>query len=415
MLKKGQLTIILILSLLIILSTVLFFSNRYHKSQSLRGIDAHITIELLEDRLKECTKKHLHDTLHEISQRSGYYLQEERIQIPHTYQENKQIPHLYMYNSDIFMPSEETVEDSISKLLSEKISACSNGNTKIPNVFASVSFEDSFITVDITGEISFILSEETFSKRSIKLRQENDMGKLYAIAKEHTTMQSSLHNHICISCMQKIAEQNNISMSFLKTDYDNSSLYIFNLHSEKDNISFIYGHEYDHMSRTEPAINIPPEINIPVHYPYSHTLSSNIKGTFYDDSDLFDIDSHTGKFIFTPNFDDLGEHIIKFWIIDSLGRKDIEYVKIIINNTFGNVNLQYPAQHTAKIGTLYLYEPNLDGEKYYFFHDTQDVVIDYETGILAYFPLEEETITFNLTIVDEKGDFRIQTMEVHAE
>jgi hypothetical protein len=151
--------------------------------------------------------------------------------------------------------------------------------------------------------------------------------------------------------------------------------------------------------------------------------------SFYDDSELFDIDLNTGVISFTPSNTDVGTYTVKITVSDYEGLTDYESI------TFRVLNVNAPPAIdeddvlilsdavSLSVGEIFTYQINAfdeDTEDTLIFSDDTDLFdIDPTTGEIAFTPEKKDVgmHIVEITVTDEDGDSDnlIVTFEVVGE
>ena len=143
--------------------------------------------------------------------------------------------------------------------------------------------------------------------------------------------------------------------------------------------------------------------------------------TFYDDSDLFDIDAETGNISFTPGNDDVGIYTVKIWVEDDSGESD----EVTITFTVGNVNdppvLDFIPDILATEDETFMATvsaSDIDEEDSFTFGDNTTLFeIDADSGVISFTPTNEDVgeHVVNISVMDGNGGLDYQEIVVIVE
>ncbi|UCE74398.1 MAG: PKD domain-containing protein, partial [Methanomassiliicoccales archaeon] len=137
--------------------------------------------------------------------------------------------------------------------------------------------------------------------------------------------------------------------------------------------------------------------------------------TFSDDTELFDINRHTGVISFTPTNDQVGIKIVTITVTDSAGEKDEEMVTFTILNINDPPILDSIPNQKIKVGDRFTYTVSAsddDDAVLIFSDDSELFIIDPITGTISFIPKEgdEGFYLITITATDSHGENDTKTM-----
>jgi PKD repeat protein len=142
--------------------------------------------------------------------------------------------------------------------------------------------------------------------------------------------------------------------------------------------------------------------------------------SFSEDTDLFEIDSHTGLISFTPTNGEVGARFVFITVTDSKGAQDQERVLFTVHDTNDPpVMTDIPVQY-AVVGERFTFTAkafDIDDSKLIFSDDSAIFNIDAESGMISFVPQkgDEGIHTIKVSVVDERGGQDEKTMILEIE
>jgi len=213
--KKGQLTIFIIVAIIIIgIAITLFLVLRNE-----RGTDnpAYSESDSIAGFVQECLEITSKQAIYFIGLHGGYF-------IPPEESTNFGVPYYY-YDYRMEVPSENEIESEISMFIEESLPLCTNNF----EAFSDFDIEEGEINVDITiqdnsviintiypiriskGEESTLLNEFN-TEISVRLKE------LYNASKFILNYQLYNHGEVCLNCLFDFSKENNIQINMQSND-----------------------------------------------------------------------------------------------------------------------------------------------------------------------------------------------------
>ncbi len=243
--KRGQLTIFIIIAILIIAVVGLFFVFRggIQKEKPVSPESAPI-----KNSVQECLDDSLEDVVFRVGEGGGYYfppkISTPLLEVPYYIKDNKNL-----------MPSKEQIQDEISKYVKRELFLCL-GN------FALFSPEYEITKGEITSETIIELERVivdvnyplTIKKGDSKSKLENfnsetpvRLGIVYDAVAEFVNEELETNEEgICVSCLFDISKRNGFKISY--PNYDDKT-YIFIIEDpiskiNEDEFVYVFANEY---------------------------------------------------------------------------------------------------------------------------------------------------------------------------
>ena len=246
MLKKGQITLFIIMGIIILITISLVLILKINSSENTIPKITNIfsSKESLENQIEGCIKDSLKTTIKINSQQGGYYF----LPLESTFYETGDIfasAPFYMVNKEKTIISKSELAEEISYGIISETEECINKieNLKYDeeNIEVEIKFVGNKILVDVNLK-SWIEKENTQIELGTNYQSEveSEYIKLYNIAIEITQLEEEL---VCLSCIHNIAEKYNIEISMIDYIEENNYIIIYNIFGEELIYSFAHQEE----------------------------------------------------------------------------------------------------------------------------------------------------------------------------
>jgi len=233
--KRSQTTVFIVLSILIVISIIIFFSvkqsstkenlgRKYFEQQGLTP-----SINNIQDFIVDCLEITSKDSLVTIGIQGGYHNKPEYyFDIEWAF-----IPYYY-YQGLLLMPTKQTIETQLSLYVDEKIESCLNQinfqNFKLeyqkPKTKTSIlPLEATFntnlpITIDHKGEVT------NFQLNDHPITLESSLNEIIEVAEFITESHTSDPDLMCINCILELAKERELVVDFISFSEDTTLVMI---------------------------------------------------------------------------------------------------------------------------------------------------------------------------------------------
>jgi len=213
--KRGQVTIYVILGLVIFIAAGIIFFLKYDILNSItlkegqKIINVPPQVQVVYDYVQDCVETGTSNALYIIGQNGGYFITPELSTLG-------DIPYYFIDNNS-YVPTKEDIEKEISKYINAELPLCiddfknltefrinqGNINTKtyVGNDKVLVSIR--YLLNIQKGDISYQLEDFSYE---LKLR----LGLIYDASKKIVNSQIENPENICISCILRIEKDNDV-------------------------------------------------------------------------------------------------------------------------------------------------------------------------------------------------------------
>ena len=221
--KRGQVTIFIIIAVVIVLVTVLFFVFKGSLIGDLNSENKIIPdyAQDVKSKFDECLKMATDNTLIINSFQGGYYELSD--------------------NSLSFLFEELSFENQLSSGIKEEIQNCVDALEFQQPVIVNYSFDNSEFAAILTDSqeisinskipLSIVLNDSAFSFNSFSYTTKSDYLQLYSLAREITLQQKP--DSICLTCIDGLAEKYKLNVSSIEIPGDADYKIIYFITSEK--------------------------------------------------------------------------------------------------------------------------------------------------------------------------------------
>jgi len=345
MLKRGQVTLFIILGILLLLSVgIILYLNFYLVKEDLSsniGSTSTGKVSSVKLFVENCHKKSLTEGVQSLALNGGYF---ETITLSSSFYH---IPY-YFYQGTDLSPNKAKMEQQLSDYIKQEIITCTQNFSVISydlvlgNVSVVASIDENSVSSKLNWPIKINLDGSQTEISSFNEKINVRLGLLYNLAKNITSNQVN-RTGLCISCLSDLAEKNKIQIN-VDNLYNDELVIILSDNSSKlsssDNyfrFAFAFRYLSDNITDnflTESVRIYPPEnVNATVGSLFQYLINASGQGlTYWDQTDLFDIDSITGLIKFTPTEKQAGNHTIWIWANDSKGNEDFTNFNLEVRN-----------------------------------------------------------------------------------
>jgi len=232
MVKRGQVTIFVIVAVVVIGLILIFFLIKSSNDENREEIVSP-EIRPIYDFVKNCIEEVGEQAIDYISLTGGYYR-------PPDYFINEGVA-IYLYNGENYMPSKDRVEEEISNYINERLSLCIRNFEDFEDFKVSqerINTTTKIIPNKVIFEILYLLSitkgEETFYINNFEIEVSGRLGVVYDVVYNYMQEQMDDPKSICISCLYNLSVENDLYVDIY--DYDNETV-IFRVIDENSTVN----------------------------------------------------------------------------------------------------------------------------------------------------------------------------------
>jgi hypothetical protein len=423
--RKGQVTIFIILGIFIVVFVALFFVfATLDRSSTNEVIQAPVVVHI-----KQCVEDAAVRAIPYLSTRGGFYSYPDEYLV-YTQESSPLfavIPYYYK-EGELFFPSQETLEDQFSLFLLNTTSSCSQNITgyaleqqKQPAAKAVFSEESVEITYD--PGIAIVAKGSTTTIGAFTFEIPTNYLKAYETAIALTQEENAKGNIFCLSCLEKYKEG---VIQTLETEEIAFSPYYAIIYSinftEPTNDAtahFIFAGRYASETASQTFKILPiADQQLFIGYPYQYHVETTmpfLNVTFTDNSDSFDIDPDTGIISFTPLEEDIGNQLVEITAKTVNSKMDSTFFYLNITSFSNAATLPYIGTLAAPVGDLFTYNITITENQTVYYTDDSDLFdIGITSGKISFTPTETDigTHTISITATNAHGASTTQEMNL---
>jgi hypothetical protein len=405
--RKGQVTIFIILGIFIVVFVALFF------------VFATLDLEQYDTEkqaaayalIAQCVEDVAISGIPFLAARGGYY------ETPPEYllytEENNPyfttIPYYYK-SGEVIAASEDALAAQFELFLLSRVRACYNSSSaysfrEMNTEEVSVSFTTYAVEIRYDSGMALVDASTTTTMNPTEITIPSSYYSVYETARAITEEQSKRGNNFCITCLTtyKQGAIENILTEEVSTDDVYAIVYgiTFSDESTDANVLFTFAGRYALASEREELLLLPiPDQSIVIGYLYEYqALATKTAVTFSDSSDLFAIDASSGSISFYPDEESVGTHLIEITVTDSDGNVDTTSFYLEIVPVVSPIDISYIGTIAAPIGEQFNYTLSITektNQTVYYFDDSSLFDIELTSGALTFTPEEGQEGTHEI-------------------
>lgn len=210
MLKKGQVTIFIIIAVILVASVGLFFTFR----DKLKGSGVPSDVENIHLFVENCIDTTSKEGLYQIGQHGGYYNVPKQTSIVYFTEE---VPYYYLDNN-IHIPSIEIIERELSDYIYDNLNECmffedfkrSGINISAGNYSISTEIKEETIKIKIRYPLTIEKTGTVFRLEDFQLIIDSNIKKLQGVSKEIVNTYVKEPGFVCLTCLEDLSKTNNV-------------------------------------------------------------------------------------------------------------------------------------------------------------------------------------------------------------
>jgi hypothetical protein len=363
--KKGQVTIFIIIGLMILLT----FSILFYFQKSIEGNNINLkrifsfkldTIPI-KNYVEDCLQATSNEAINYVGKHGGYY------DLDNVISTNSAIYNTayYFFLGQNLMPNKNNVEKEISNYIDDNLFFCLQNfavfeeqgfNIKFGDIKSSVNLNNDNLRVSLNLPLTIKKDSQIYKLDYFIVNADTKFGRMLDSASALIENQMYTPDNICISCIFKEAEKNDIVIELYNLNNDTVIFLFFDV---KNDQKLIYANKYVEYS----CDNLPPDVdssflevclnkrlkevgytfyvedipnmNASIDKLFYYKINASGRDlNFYDYTPLFDIMNETGDIFFLPKKEQIGNYTIWIRVKDSMLNEVFKTFQLnIINKT----------------------------------------------------------------------------------
>ncbi|MFA5856965.1 MAG: hypothetical protein WC867_06400 [Candidatus Pacearchaeota archaeon] len=252
MIKKGQLTVFIILALTIAVGGAIGYISIKNNSENnsknfLNGISIKPGFESIRETIISCRDLSTKEAIDEIALRGGFYEKPTKyFDLGITF-----VPYYY-YEGKYYLPELSTIENELSKSVNKKFSTCLNNikddNVKLtfnsPKVKSSIIKSSTSFLIDMSLTMELAKDKLTVQMKDAPIDYKSSLYDIYDVAKYMTESHTEDSYLICISCLTKMADERNLYVDTIDLDKYSQLVIISENYTKSEPYSFVFMNKY---------------------------------------------------------------------------------------------------------------------------------------------------------------------------
>ncbi|MFH1315930.1 MAG: hypothetical protein ABII01_00250 [Candidatus Woesearchaeota archaeon] len=417
--KRGQVTVFIIIAviILVVVGALLYYTQIVAKDRNL--LDIFMTPQekvKIGEYMTACFQNNLKDLVTVATLQGGY------LGIPDNRFEYNLVGINYSFEFSYYlkdglnkMPSLDFIGQEIKNGFIPKLYKCTN--LSILNLDADVQAEFFLLELDISINensvnanfdlpIEVVVGDTTYYFDEFKVEVPSNLKKLYDISSEITEKQVELRNEVCITCIPELMDRYGIEIE--TNEFVNDERYIIIYSLIKDNEMYSFVHEFTSSEQDDqgPIIERIYSLNATIGYEFEYKVDARGDDIrYYDNTDLFDIDSFDGTIKFTPFFKDAGDHIIRLKVVDKQGKIAQETFTMHIAHLGLDPYITPIGPKFATVGNKFTFQVEATGRSDLTYLDNSSLFDINDSGLIDFTPIASGNQDILITVIDNTGHY----------
>jgi hypothetical protein len=410
---KGQITLFVILGFVLVVAAAFIL---YVKSpERPPALELPMEMQAAKTFVESCLQQTAVAGIYEIGMQGGYY----DVPSPFCMSSGYKTPY-YDYLGSQGVPELGVIEQQLSKFVDERLSSCLEDFQSFHELgyefetgalVSHVSFSASETLVELQYPIRIRKGEATWTLQSFQEKLTFRFQEKYQLSKEIMDAQRANANSVPLGYLTSLSYDHGFTyeLSYLG---DGSVIYclVFNESAQQNPFVYCFAVKYDWNLSQKKTVSIGPipEILITdetqrIEYQVK-ALGQNL--TFYDDTDLFDIDRKTGVVRIVASELTNGRRTVLIRAVDSYGNEDYAVMSIRVNMSSRLPVIQPIPNQTAVVGQEFEYRVKASDPTnsfVTFVDDTSLFDIHPITGEIRFLPSLGGNYTIKIVAANEAG------------
>ena len=422
MVKRGQVSLFIFIGVIIILIVSLLYIGWNVKTEE-TPVQSVILTKFDSDTVRgyidDCVSASLKDTLDGLGLQGGYYNPVADSLKYDMFGDHSiiNVPY-YMIDYEDRSPGFSEIQNQLSISMNNTLRYCTNRLPSYYNVEYSpdtvsyFDFSSNSVSIRLSQPIKIIFNSSVVTLDSFYGVVNSDYILYYNLSKKITEEQLKYGDYLCMSCINELANQNNVTLDTDEIELENDYVIIYSLYRPNSTLAFLFAHKFPLAAALEShnAMIYPiGALEATVGYNFEYDVSARGSGlTFSDDTNIFDIDPQTGNIRFTPTTPQVGDNMITITAKDSAnnGAKESFVLKI---KDVGSYPVIQPINYlSASAGVPFSYDIKAyspAGLNLTYLDDSGLFNISSKNGTISFVPIPSQAglHRFNITAIDANG------------
>jgi len=235
--KRGQTTIFIIMGVILIAVIIIFLVLRQDVTDEVEIEPVPEDIQPIYDHVEKCIREVGENAIFLISFTGGYY--------ENPIKEENGVS-IYFEKGENYMPSLEHLEREISLYMDKNLNRClkfsefSEFDIQEEEVETKTKVESDEVFFDVNFLLSISKGERTYELEDFESSVPVRLGLIYAVVRNLTEEQMNTPTHLCISCIDRLATENQLFFEINNEDIETTLFAIVDENSIIRGKEFVY-------------------------------------------------------------------------------------------------------------------------------------------------------------------------------
>lgn len=251
--KKGQLSIFLILSVVVLFGAVAFFSLSSDNARNDASVSTSLddgSQEQVKAFVDSCLKRSTEDAISFVGLQGGYLVPPNDALVVGDEVDQIGVP-VYLKDSVAASPTMEAVQSAISSAVEENVKSCTDGFGSISgltveegNILATTNVQENSVSVAVEYPLTIRKGDGFASISSFTTQVPSNLKQLYDSGVEITQISLATPNELCVSCLLDLEERQNVNITI--DNYGGEVLIYVLTPNDKTSLPLVYvfAHQY---------------------------------------------------------------------------------------------------------------------------------------------------------------------------
>ena len=229
--KRGQVTVFVIISIIVVSVLLVFFTLR----SGIINNQVNPEIGPMHNYIQNCIDRSAEDAIYHIGQFGGYYVSPEK-------SNSQNIPY-YFYNGENLMLPLEQIQEELSEYMKNEIFFCTKNFVDFPDfevTQSEIDVESRILKDEVAFKVEYPLGikkgESTYALGSFNSEVPSRLNDVYEVSSMLVDQQMLDGKDICINCISDISYENKIFVSLIDDPFDEDVI-IYSLVDEEKKIN----------------------------------------------------------------------------------------------------------------------------------------------------------------------------------
>lgn len=412
--KKGQIVFFIVLAVAILAAGAFYFAYSPEPSKGLSRLSTDADSSNVKSFVEACLKSAAEEGIYFLSLQGGYYHAPELsvnfsfIRVPY-----------YWHLASEMLPKKDVLERELSKFIEDALPVCINNFTAFkevgyaighekPKIVSKIAEKNVFVEADFP--VIIVTGSSANKINSFASIVNINLNWMYGHARQIIEEQGKNADAMSLGFMAEQAYNNNFTFEYIYLG-NGDVIYSLIFNESFGNVfvfAFAAKYNWSNATISQPISVSPiPEFNLTEPKVINYRVRASGEDlTFYDYTELFDINPKTGLISFDAFDAPNGEYDVLIKAVDKNGNEAFALMKISINYQNKLPVIEQIGNLTAYVGKGFSYNVKAHDptNKFLFFLDDETLFdINVQTGEIKFTPRNSGNYTIKIIAVNGEG------------